>query len=191
MFTFGQQNPIPRDNLDNNVPLPPYLAVPSASRPRTQIDPISRFYGEEAPWSSERLRVPNVPFTRMSLGQPNSDFTTWRESPGSDGGSVAPRSDSAYYTGAPRSVSGHDPSPVDQELPSDMTRKVGNIDVSSVISDPAELYRPMALPHDQRSVYSERSNPRSTGGNGKEIRCLECHEVSKCKSDFKSVQVLP
>ncbi|KAF2662967.1 hypothetical protein K491DRAFT_709618 [Lophiostoma macrostomum CBS 122681] len=164
-----------------------YLAVPSMSRsrPQPQIDPISRFYNEDSPWSAERMRTSNVPFSRLSLNQPSLDLSTWRESPGSEVDSMAQRSDSGYHTFPPHSITGRGPDTVEQELPSDVTLKVGNMEVNSAGSDIGDVYRTTGSAHDQASQYSGRSTTRSAGGNGKEIRCLECNETSKCKSDYK------
>ncbi|KAF2109428.1 hypothetical protein BDV96DRAFT_604761 [Lophiotrema nucula] len=163
------------------------LTVPSMSRSRSAVDPrntiennanpITRFYNEDAPWSSERPRNPIASMARHSFSHPNMEYGTYRDGPGSDIDSIAPRSDSGYYTHPPHSIISNDPERCDQELPSDVTFQVGNITVASAPSEPADMYR-MPSNSDQVSQYSSRSQ-------GKEFKCQECKEVSKCKSDHK------
>ncbi|KAF2462997.1 uncharacterized protein BDR25DRAFT_116972 [Lindgomyces ingoldianus] len=167
--------------IDPNLSL---LQVPELSRPRSALDslsnanPITRFYeGDDAPWSSERMRNTGSSGGRLSHSQPNMAFGSYREDLRSENESLAPRSDSGYYTHQTHSIISHDQERCDQELPSEMFQ-VGNITVGSASSETTEMYP--APNTDQISQYSGRST-----GNGKEFKCPQCQEISKCKSDHK------
>jgi hypothetical protein len=182
--SFNQPQVLQRDNrIDPSLT---FLSVPPGSRARSSLgnaDPITRFYNEDPPWSSERMRT-NVSFNQVSFAQPNSTYGTFRTGPGSEIESLAPRSDSGYHTLRPHSLVSNEPSRGDQDLPSDMTLQVANMDVSSASSEPAGVLRVSSSVTDQASVHSGRSTARSTG---QEIRCPDCKEVSKCRSDHKCV----
>jgi hypothetical protein len=164
------------------------LAVPSG-RPRSAMDNtnqmesvMSRVYGgmHDEPWSSVRMRHSSVTTARPSFPQPNMTYGSYREPPGSDIESIAPKSDSGYYTHPSQSVVSNEPARVDQELPSDMTFQVSNISVNSAPSEPTEVFPTQS---DQASQYSGRSTTQ-----GKvTYKCPKCKEVSKCPSDYKCV----
>lgn len=189
-MSFSQPNVIQRVNrMDPGHPALGYLAVPQVPRHRPVLDnanPIARFYSEDSPWSSERMRISTGPFGRVSSSQPNMDYTTYREGPGSEVESLAPKSDSGYQTLPPQSIISHEQDHLDQELCPDATFQFGNMNVSSAVSEPADMFRAASSVTDQASQYSSRSTTRSTG-HGKEIKCSECGDISKCKSNHKCV----
>ncbi|KAF2874923.1 hypothetical protein BDV95DRAFT_486726 [Massariosphaeria phaeospora] len=170
---------LPRDiRHDSSVSL---LAVPPVSRPQSAVDlssadPIARFYND-APWSTEHMRSSRGTTARPSFSQPNMDYRTYRDGPGSEAESIAPRSDSGYYTHHAHSVISNEPERADQELPSDMTFGVSNIEVGSTPSEPKDSFR---LQSDQASQYSGRSTTHS-----REFKCVHCKDISKCRSDYK------
>ena len=164
------------------------LAVPQQSHPGLSLDnsnPIARFYTEDAPWSTERMRGQKFSF----FPPPPMEYRPYPQSIGSEGESLARASDSGYRT----LTSMTSPSPfrndhdrTGHEFASDVPFQVENSPVAS--DDPL-------LPHhggpspltDGRSQYSGRSGARSSDRN-REIRCPDCSEVSRCKSDHKCVQ---
>ncbi|KAF2682432.1 hypothetical protein K458DRAFT_405700 [Lentithecium fluviatile CBS 122367] len=165
------------------------LAVPPVGRPRSAMDnanpmdPVmSRVYGgmHDEPWSAVRMRNSSVATARPSYSQPGMTYGSYREQPQSDIDSIAPRSDSGYYTHPPQSVISNEPGRVNQELPSDMTFQVGNISVNSAPSEPTEVF---PMQSDQASQYSGRSTTQSKTT----YQCSKCKEVSKCPSDYKCV----
>ncbi|KAF2729087.1 hypothetical protein EJ04DRAFT_589820 [Polyplosphaeria fusca] len=183
-MSFNQ--PIPPQN-DSHSRIDPtlggtLLTIPSPSqlsRPRSALDntnPIQRFYNEDDPWSSERVRNPHMSFGRSSFSQPNFEYSNYRDRPGSVGESTH-RSDSGYYTHPPHSIMSNDPENYDQELP-DMTMQIRNISVAPAAGEPTDQFRSTNI--DQTSQYSSQSR-------SKEIKCPvpDCKEVSKCKSDHK------
>ncbi|ORX95304.1 hypothetical protein BCR34DRAFT_199796 [Clohesyomyces aquaticus] len=169
------------NRIDPNLSL---LHVPQPARPRSALDnassanPLLRFYSEpDPPWSSQRMR--SAPFSngRSSLPQPNPAYGSYREGPTSEVESLAPRSDSGYYTHPTHSIMSHDQERCDQEPPSEILQ-IRNIHVSSASSETTEMHPNRTT--DQVSQYSGRST-----ANGKEFKCPQCGESSKCKSDHK------
>lgn len=186
MLGFSQSNPLHRDNrIDPNLSGSlAFLQVPPGSRPRTSLasaDPIARFYEGDAPWSAERPRNQSMSFSHSSFSQPNMNFSRYPDNPGSEIESIPQRSDSGYGTMPRIPLAGAASDHIEHEIPSEVDFAMRNINVSSAVSEPE--FRVTTSVTDQASQYSRGS--RSQGG--KEIRCRECNEVSKCKSDHKCV----
>lgn len=167
-----------------------FLQVPQRIPSRASVDnsnPLARFYNDEAPWSTERMRNSNLGISN-SFSQPNADFTTYRDAPGSEADQLAPRSDSGYRTLPTHSIISQEVECMDQELPTDVTYQVGNMHVGSVAIEPAYGFDNNNIAPsvtDQTSQYSGRSAARSTGHRKGAIKCTECGEVSKCRSNYK------
>jgi hypothetical protein len=181
-------NNLQDNRIDPNLANFSLLAVPGG-RPRSAMDNtnpmesvMSRVYSgmHDEPWSAVRMRHSSVATARPAYSQPNGAYGSYREPPGSDIESIAPKSDSGYYTHAPQSVISNEPARVDQELPSDMTFQVRNISVNSAPSEPTEVF---PMQSDQASQYSGRSTTQVKAT----YKCSQCKEVSKCPSDYKCV----
>jgi hypothetical protein len=127
------------------------------------------------------MRNSSIPNGRStSYAQPNLNYGPYREGPGSDVDSGAPRSDSGYYTHQVHSVISNDPEPADQEMSSAMTYGVSRMNVGSTSSEPTKVFH---MQSDQTSQYSGRSISHSK----QSLKCPRCKETSKCPSDAKCV----
>jgi hypothetical protein len=172
-------------DLDGSFTVPDYNSHLAPPGPRTSLDngnmySMNNLY-DDGPWSALGMRTSgrNVSSNRhVSSGISYRGFVS---GPGSDVSSTALRSDSGYLTQPTGSVLSHEPERRDQELPTEITRKVSSMNVGSVTSEPPEMKR---MPSDQRSVsqFSIRSTSRS-----KTLPCpVEgCGAVMKCPSDLK------
>lgn len=137
---------------------------------------FSRMYGDlhDEPWNPMRMAD--------NRGPPLS-FGAYRENAASDIDSVvAPRSDSGYCTHPAQSVISNEPERVDHDMPHGILQ-IDSLNVGSRTSESVDLST--NLQSDQVSQYSGRSASQSKSAQ----RCPRCHEVSKCPSDFKYVQL--
>jgi hypothetical protein len=182
-LSTSTQNTTSRDLGDFTVSnYNPHLVPPG---PRTSVDHGNMYsmnnYSDDSPWSTLGMRTsgPNISSNRYASSSIN--YRGFLSGPGSEVSSTAPRSDSGYYTQPTGSVLSHEPDRRDQELPTEITQRVGSMNVGSVTSEPPEMKR---MPSDQRSVsqLSTRSGSRS-----KQLPCLvkDCPAVMKCRSDLK------
>jgi hypothetical protein len=174
-------------DLDGSFTVPDYnshLAPPGA---RTSLDhgnmySMNNLY-DDGPWSALGMRTSGQNISSNRHVSSGISYRGFVSGPGSEV-STAPRSDSGYYTQPPTgSVLSHEPERRDQELSTEITQKVGSMNVGSVTSEPPEMKR---MPSDQRSVsqFSIRSASRS-----KMLPCPveRCGAVMKCPSDLKYV----
>ncbi|KAF2707725.1 hypothetical protein K504DRAFT_42150 [Pleomassaria siparia CBS 279.74] len=173
--------------IDPSLPHGAPLAPPQqGSRPRTalentagNLDPLARFYAD-APWSTQNTRSSNgIADNRPYCPQHHSSANhgQCRAYPISE-------SDSGYVTRQGRSVISNEPKRVDQEIPSEVTMQVGNMNVNavSVTSEHANIFHVAST--DYTSQYSGKST-NQPGVGGKEFRCEHCKKSSKCQSDYK------
>jgi hypothetical protein len=150
-------------NLDGaftGTPYDTHLAPPGPriSMNHENIYPIS--YQNDAPWSALGMRTASQNASPHRFGPSNTTYRGYPPGPGSEMSSTAPKSDSGYITQRAASVLSHERERRDQELPTEITRKVSSMHVGSVTSEPPEMVR---MSSDQRSVsqLSVRSGTRT------------------------------
>jgi hypothetical protein len=158
-----------------------HLAPP---RTRTSVDHENIFpvnnYTNDGPWSAFGMRTSGQNASPNRFGSSAVSYRGFHHGPGSEMGSTA-KSDSGYFTKPTGSVLSHELERRDQELPTEITQKVGNMNVSSVTSEPPEMRR---MPSDQKSV-SQQSVRSATRGKQLLCRVKDCGQMFKCQSDLK------
>lgn len=138
---------------------------------------------QHQPWSAGNLRSSSASGNRNSLSPSSVQYGSYRHmGPGSDIESNLVPSDSGYHSQAPPSVFSNDAGRNSQELHPRQTLQVSNMNVDSL---PGESPARERLHSDQISQRSSRS-----GLSAKQHPCPECHEVLKCKSEYKYVYIL-
>ena len=163
--------------IDPSLPGLDMHLAPSGHVARTNYN-IERSYHEDS-WNPLHLRNSSVGDGRMPHHQANASFKPFRTGPGSVG-SAAPVSDSGFYS---QSAVSNDASRLHQSrVPSCLTQQAPSMNVRST---PSEALDKVRVPSDQRSQISHISS--RNGKQGNELECRECHEISKCKSDYKCV----
>lgn len=153
------------------------LLRPRSSLDRRDYTPLGRFFHADdnsQPWNPHRIGNPSAPGTAISAPRPSVNFSQFGPTPGSEIASNDPRSDSGYESHRIRSIVEIDPehNPDSQEV----TYQIKDLTVNST---PTELYPPRSA--DQVSQYSQNTHT----SQGKEFKCDQCVEVSKCRSDHK------
>lgn len=162
-------------------PVDPFLAPAYVSR-NNNYNPIARQLLDQ-PWSAGNLRSSSASGSRNSLSPSNVPYGSYRGhmGPGSDIESNLVPSDSGYHSQAPPSVFSNEAGRNSQDLHPGLTLQVGKMNVESLPSESPARER---LHSDQISQRSSRS-----GLSAKQLPCPECHEVLKCKSEYKCVYV--
>lgn len=178
-FHHASRSPID-NNIDPSLSNNLSLLAPPGHVPRSSYNPIARHF-QDQPWSAGNLRSTSTSGRRSPHSQPSVQYGPYRGAigPGSDIDSNVLPSDSGYHSQPPHSVFSNELGPASQDVPSNITYQIGNLNVEPTPSEAP----PMARMHsDQTSQVSSRS-----GKSGKILQCPECSEISKCNSDFKCV----
>jgi hypothetical protein len=176
---FHQAHVLPlEDPIDPGLHDMSSLLTPNAYVSRSSYNPIARSFDDES-WNPYHLRNGSTGDVRTPTSPANASFKAYRSGPRS-AGSAAPRSDSGYHT---QSVMSSDLSRIEQSyLPSSLRLHIGNVNVQSTSS---EAPRMMRVHSGQRPQINSRNG--QTGTQDNDLRCAECNEVSKCRSDYKCV----
>ena len=177
-FHQGSRSPI-ENNIDPNLPSHLALLAPPG-QVHSSYNSIARHL-QDQPWNPGNLRSSGSSGGRSPLNQPNVQYGSYRGTPGpgSDMDSNIVASDSGYHSQPPQSIFSNEPCQSSQEVPSNMTFQVRNMNVESTPSDAPVMTR---MQSDQVSQISSRS-----GKSGKTLYCPECGDISRCNSDLKCV----
>ncbi|KAH6638189.1 hypothetical protein C7974DRAFT_155937 [Boeremia exigua] len=142
------------------------------------VDPITRLYGNDAPWNLYQMRYSDVNDSQNAVQYTQKDISQYRQRPCSDIDNV---SDSGYHTQPPRSVLSNEPGHGGQELSPDLMIQASRMNVNGAPNASQTMVRTTS---DQLSVSQHSSR---SGGRQKKYYCpeLNCNTESKCASDHK------
>jgi hypothetical protein len=167
------------DNRNDPSLLSMDMLAPSGHVARSMYNPLDRHYHDES-WNPYHLRNSGTNDDRTRLHQSNGGFKSHRAGGPGSMSSVAPISDSGFYS---QSVVSHDTGHRDQSgMHCGLTQQVGNLNVRSTISEAPGMVR---MHSDQRSHFSQASSQSGSPHNA--LQCRDCDKILKCNSDYKCV----
>jgi hypothetical protein len=178
---FGPNQPsMAQHEMRTNMPTFPYPS-PQLLRPPSNLDnrrdytPLGHFLDDNSqPWTPHRIGHPGLSGVEMNFPRPSFVF---ENPPGSEVGTTLVRSDSGYTSQPAHPVLDVDPDTRNRDI-REVTCRTTSLTVNST---PTEFYPPRSA-----DAISQISHNTQTS-HGKEFRCSECTEISKCRSDYKSV----